>query len=69
VQNDLPWSDFDESLRAVEAVTPAHLDQLAAAAITPASGVLVLVGDRATVIPQLQGTGLTEPRIVSVRGE
>jgi zinc protease len=49
----------------VAAWTPAALDRIAQKVVSLEGAVLVLVGDRATVAPQLQGLGLPAPRFLS----
>ncbi len=59
--NNRPFSALAEDLRAAQALTSANLNQLAKSALPLERGLLVLVGDRATILKQLEGLGLPKP--------
>ncbi len=65
----LEFADVDRALAALAAVTAPALDELAARRVRHRSGVLVLVGDRDVVLPQLAGLGLPAPILVDAAGE
>lgn len=57
----LPFSEIDRALASLDGIGPADLDAVAARRIQHRQGVLVLVGDRDVILPQLAGLGLPEP--------
>jgi predicted Zn-dependent peptidase len=61
-----PFSGLAEDLRILSALRAADLNGTANSGIPLERGLLVLVGDKKTILPQLQGLGLPEP--VEVKG-
>jgi len=68
VRNDRPFSDLGEELTAVAAVTRDDLNGVAGQAVPLENGLLLLVGDKAQILPQLEGLGLPTPIELSVEG-
>jgi zinc protease len=64
----LPFGEVDRALQSLTTVTAAQLDDLAKRRVIPREGVLVLVGDRDVVLPQLAGLGLPAPIEVDAEG-
>jgi zinc protease len=60
-----PFSSLSEDLRAIAGLTAVQLNALAGASLPLDQGVLVLVGDRATILKQIEGLDLPEPQIVT----
>jgi predicted Zn-dependent peptidase len=56
-----------EDLAAAERVSREEMNRLAASAIDPERGILVLVGDSRAILPQLEGLGLPAPEFVEAR--
>ncbi|MDJ0521973.1 MAG: pitrilysin family protein [Planctomycetota bacterium] len=61
----VPPDRLPRDLQAAGALQPATLDGLAKAHLARGGGVLVLVGDVAAIRSQLQGLGLSEPRVLT----
>jgi zinc protease len=59
--NGRPFSALGEDLKTLNAITAKNLNALASGAIPTDRGVLVLVGDKATILKQLEGLGLPTP--------
>jgi predicted Zn-dependent peptidase len=58
-----------DDLRAAQAVTPSIVNQMAKSAIPLEQGILVLVGDRQTVLDQIRDLDLPAPVELTVSGE
>ena len=56
-----PFTALTQDEKALSAISPNQLNALAKTAIDYKHGVLVLVGDKTTVLPQLKGLGLPDP--------
>jgi predicted Zn-dependent peptidase len=56
-----PFTALTEDEKALGSITAAQLNALTASAINYKAGILVLVGDKASILPQLKGLGLSEP--------
>lgn len=56
--------DLRDDLRRLDAVDAAALDRLAGCRLRVEEGILVLVGDREKILPQLAGLGLPAPEVV-----
>lgn len=69
VRNGRPFSDLGEELAAVARVTEGDLNGLARGAVPLETGVLVLVGDKKAILPQLDGLGLPAPIELTVEGD
>ncbi|HNO77542.1 MAG TPA: pitrilysin family protein [Phycisphaerae bacterium] len=69
VRNSRPLSDLPTDLAAIKGVSTSQLNSLAHDAIPLDNAVLVLVGDKATILPQLEGLGLPEPEEYSPEGD
>ncbi|HXI01907.1 MAG TPA: pitrilysin family protein, partial [Candidatus Saccharimonadales bacterium] len=61
VVNHRPFTGLGDDLAAVSKITAGDLNGIAHAAVPLESGVLVLVGDRKAILPQLEGLKLSEP--------
>jgi predicted Zn-dependent peptidase len=61
IENGRPLSDLDREMSQVAGITERELNAIAHDAIPLETGVLVLVGDKATILPQLEGLGLPRP--------
>ena len=59
VENGAPFETLGEDLAAMEKTTTAALNAQAKTALPLDRSVLVLVGDKATILPQLKEAGLT----------
>jgi predicted Zn-dependent peptidase len=59
--NGRPFTSLREDLREIKGLTAEELNRLAKASIPLEQGVLVLVGDKATILKQLEGLGLPAP--------
>ncbi len=64
----LPYASIEQDLEAMGAVDAASLNGLARRALPIDSGVLVLVGDRELILPQLEGLGLPTPEARDASG-
>ena len=64
-----PFETLGEDLAAQSSLDAAALNASAKTAIALDRGVLVLVGDKATILPQLKETGLPAPVEVDSWGE
>jgi predicted Zn-dependent peptidase len=60
-----PFSDLAKELSAIASIDAAKINGLAQSAIDLGRGVLVLVGDKATILKQLEGKGLPTPKVVN----
>ncbi len=60
VRHDRPFTDMGEELQAVSRVTEADLNRLAYGAVPLEQGLLVLVGDNASILKQLSGLDLPD---------
>ncbi len=69
VANGVELSTLGADLAALDAVTAAKVNALAKDAIPLEQGVLVLVGDRATILEQIKELGLPEPAFVDAHGQ
>lgn len=69
VLNGLPFDSTAGDLAALASATTTELNALCQRAIRIEHGVLVLVGDRNVVLPQLEGLGLPAPIEVDVHGD
>jgi len=58
VLNDRPFSELGEELNALASVGESDLNRLAYAALPLEKAVLVLVGDKEQILPQLEGLEL-----------
>ena len=67
--NGLPMESVAADLAAIAKVSAAELNALAKDAIALERGVLVLVGDRAAILPQLKDLGLPAPQFVDSEGK
>ncbi len=68
-ENGLPFSTLGEDLAAVGTTTDADLNMLAESAISLEQAVLVLVGDKKTILEQLKGLELPAPIEMTVQGD
>jgi predicted Zn-dependent peptidase len=68
VLNDRPFTDLGSELSAVAAITAKDLNAIAREAIPLETGVLVLVGDKKTILQQLEGLDLPEVVEFSAEG-
>lgn len=64
----LPWSTLADDLASCAQAKPAALNALAKPALAIEQGVLVLVGDKAKIMPQLEGLGLAAPVFLDAWG-
>lgn len=69
VRNGRPLTELSSDLDAMKNVTTDQLNKLANSAIPLEKAVLVLVGDKATILPQLEGLGLPDPQEYSPEGD
>lgn len=69
VENGAPFETLGEDLGAMETTTAAALNAQANTALPMDRSVLVLVGDRATLLPQIKEAGLPAPVEVDTWGE
>ena len=65
----LPFASLGADLAAMGAVSASELNDLAGRGLPIERGVLVLVGDREVVLPQLEGLGLGEVEELDAWGE
>ena len=63
-QNGITFKSVDAELKRFESVTQQDLNRLAASALRLDHAVIVLVGDKNQILPQLEGLGLPNPEIV-----
>jgi predicted Zn-dependent peptidase len=61
------FAGVNEDLAALNSITPGLLNGMVKDALPIESGVLVLVGDRAKILPQLEGLGLPKPEEVTFK--
>lgn len=67
--NHLPFDQVGKDLATVAATGAAELNAIAAAALPIAAGVVVLVGDQAAILEQLQGLELpSKPQVYDAQG-
>jgi len=69
VRNDRPFDALSADLNDMAKVTADQLNKMARAAVPLEGGLLVLVGDRETILPQLAGLGLPDPVEYSPEGD
>lgn len=69
VVSGLELSTLASDVLALDKVTAAEINKLAKEAVAMEKGVLVLVGDRATILEQIKDLGLPEPVTVDARGK
>jgi predicted Zn-dependent peptidase len=69
VLNDMPFTTVADDLAALPKIGAAELNALGRSAVPLDQGILVLVGDLATMRAQLEGLGLPEPELRDVQGE
>src|SRR5262249_44443129 len=69
VLNDMPFTTVADDLAALPKIGTAELNALGRSAVPLEQGILVLVGDLATIRAQLEGLGLPEPELWDVQGE
>ena len=67
--NGLPFSSIGDELSAIPSVTKGDLNKLAMPSIPLEQAVLVLVGDKKTILDQIRGLGLPTPVELSVTGD
>jgi zinc protease len=67
--NGLPFQSLGEDLSTIAAATEADLNGLAPAALPLDKALLVLVGDKATILEQIKGLDLPEPEELTVTGD
>lgn len=68
-ENGLPFSTLGDDLAAIGTTTDADLNKLAGPAIPLEQAVLVLVGDKKTILEQLKGLDLPTPVELTVEGD
>jgi predicted Zn-dependent peptidase len=64
-ENGRTFHAFDDELAASQAVTATQMNALAAGALPLDHALIVLVGDKATILKQLDGLGLPAPEFVT----
>lgn len=69
VRNNRPLTELSSDLDAMKMVTVDQLNKMANDAIALEQSVLVLVGDKATILAQLEGLGLPKPQEYSPEGD
>lgn len=69
VRNNRPLTELSSDLAAMKKVTSDQLNKMANDAIALEKSVLVLVGDKAAILPQLDGLGLPKPQEYSPEGD
>jgi predicted Zn-dependent peptidase len=69
VRNDRPFSELGAELQAIAEVTETDLNRLAHDAVPLEQGLLVLVGDKGQILPQLGELDLPTPIELTVTGE
>lgn len=67
--NGLPFRSLGEDLTAIAAATETDLNGLAPAALPLDQALLVLVGDKATILEQIKDLDLPEPEELTVTGD
>ena len=67
--NGLPLASLSEDLSAMALIGEDALNRRAGPAVPLDEALLVLVGDRATILEQLEGKGLPAPEEWTVKGE
>ena len=68
VLNGLPWEQLSRDLAAITATTADLVNASSRADLDLDAGVLVLVGDKKTILEQIQGLGLPTPEERDARG-
>lgn len=68
IADNLPWSSITADLAALDKYSASDLNKLAGPNIALEKGVLVLVGDKKSIMPQLEGLGLPAPVEVDAHG-
>ena len=68
-QNGLPFSTVGDDLKAIGATKEAELNKLAGSAVPLEQALLVLVGDKKTIMEQLKGLELPAPVEMTVDGD
>ncbi|CAG0993122.1 zinc protease [Phycisphaerales bacterium] len=69
VESGLPFSSIGADMTAMEKFDAAGLNAMTKEAFQIEKGVLVLMGDRDVILPQLKGLGLPEPVEYTIEGE
>ena len=69
VRNERPFDDLGKELEAVSRLTDADLNALANEVARTEKGILVMVGDKGTVLSQLQGLDLPAPIELTPTGD
>jgi predicted Zn-dependent peptidase len=69
IEAGLPLGSLAADMRAMGDATGVTLNDTAKTAVRLDEGVLVLVGDKGTILPQLEGLGLPEPVEYTAEGE
>ena len=69
VENGAPFETLGEDLAAMEKTNAAAINAQAKTALLLNRGVLVLVGDKGTILPQLKEAGVPAPVEVDAWGE
>ncbi|MCZ6683905.1 MAG: hypothetical protein O7B26_12055, partial [Planctomycetota bacterium] len=67
--NELPFSSIGDELNAIGNVTEDALNKLAGPSIPLEQAVIVLVGDKKTILAQIADLGLPTPTELTVTGE
>ncbi len=65
--DDRPFAALDDDLAAIAKIRAADLNAVAKSAVQPEHGILVLVGDKAQILKQLEGLNLPAPMFVDPR--
>ena len=69
VRNDRPFSELGEELDAIAKVTDADLNALVRDVVALERGLLVLVGDKTSILAQLEGLDLPTPIELTVTAD
>jgi len=69
VRNNKPFSQLGEDMNAMAGVSHADLNRMAYDAVPLEQSVLVLVGDKGTILEQIEGLGLPKPIELTTTGE
>ena len=69
VRNNRPFTELGEELDAMSSVTDADLNALVHDAVALERGLLVLVGDKESILAQLEGIDLPAPIELTVTGD
>ena len=69
VRNGRPFSEMGEELDAIARATDADLNRIAYDAVPLEQAVLILVGDKKKILPQLEGLDLPTPIELTASGE